>query len=97
VGSRWVLRNAKNPVEENVVEISGREFIAGREVNVIQWTIAPKCANEIPQTYDMGQLEDRKRKDKFLRFSLFQIKKAVLIPFPLAAFLKASSTFSNAK
>jgi len=35
VGNRWVLRNMVNPDSENVVEISGKEFIAGQKVNVL--------------------------------------------------------------
>jgi len=35
VGNRWVLRNMVNPDFENVVEISGKEFIAGQKVNVL--------------------------------------------------------------
>ena len=35
VGNRWVLRSLVEPVEEHVVEITGKEFIAGQEVNVL--------------------------------------------------------------
>ena len=35
VGNRWVLRSTVEPVEEHVVEITGNEFIAGQEVNVL--------------------------------------------------------------
>ena len=35
VGNRWVLRSLQEPIEEHVVEITGKEFIAGQEVNVL--------------------------------------------------------------
>jgi len=35
VGNRWALRSLVEPVEEHVVEITGKEFIAGQEVNVL--------------------------------------------------------------
>ena len=35
VGNRWVLRSTVEPVEEHVVEITLKEFIAGQEVNVL--------------------------------------------------------------
>ncbi|MFQ6116554.1 MAG: hypothetical protein ACE5NG_21055, partial [bacterium] len=35
VGNRWVLRSSVKPVEEHVVEITDKEFIAGQEVNAL--------------------------------------------------------------